>query len=63
LPRQFAEKHPGDLEAAALSLDDIVVAEQAFVPERADAPEITGAGRQALAASRGVCRGLSDTTV
>ena len=43
----------GDLEALALPLDDVVVADDALVNEAADAIQISGAGRHAVGVARG----------
>ena len=43
-----------NLQPAAVPLHDVVVADDAFVGEAADAFEIAGAGRQAFSAWRGV---------
>lgn len=43
-----------DLEAAAVPLHDVVITNDAFVPEAQMRRRSSGAGRQALAASHGV---------
>ncbi len=49
-----------DLESAALPLHDVVVADDAFVQERADAVELAGSGTPGLG---GVARGACEAAV